>query len=232
MREFLSWTLSEVHPLAEALGFLEAIGPLEEMAAGAPNTAEQIRLRLKSELGGTDEVPTALLKFLAEQRENQVSQDVEGIAASCLESSTETSRLCEFLRHAQDNLRGGEQERIPFRPRPPAAIEISYPDKTSEIIDLAEQLIRIPSVTACPDERLDEVHRAAALVYDYLGNHGLAARMLDQGKYPAVLATFPGLTSVPVMLCGHIDVVPPEPDDTQFDPRIEGTTCGVVVLRI
>jgi succinyl-diaminopimelate desuccinylase len=25
-----------------------------------------------------------------------------------------------------------------------------------------------------------------------------------------------------VMLCGHIDVVPPEPDDTQFEPHIEG----------
>ena len=222
LREFLSWTLSEVHPLAEALGILEALGPLEEMAAGAPNTAEQIRLRVKSELGATDEVPSALLKILAEQRENQVSQDVEVIAASCLESSTETSRLCEFLQRAHDNLRGEDQVRIPFRPRPITVVEISYPDKTSEIIDLAQQLIRIPSVTACPEERLDEVHRAAALVYDYLSDHGLTVRMFDQGKYPAVLATFPGLTSIPVMLCGHIDVVLPEPDDTQFEPRTEG----------
>ena len=29
-------------------------------------------------------------------------------------------------------------------------IEISYPNKTAEILDLAQQLIRIPSVTACP----------------------------------------------------------------------------------
>jgi succinyl-diaminopimelate desuccinylase len=222
MREFLRWTISEVHPLAEALGILETLGPLEEMATGAPNTAEQIRLRLKSELGATDEVPTTLLKSLAEQRENQVSKDVELIAASCLDGSPETSRLCEFLQRAHDNLRGEEQARIPFRPRPITGMNISYPDKTSEIINLAEQLICIPSVTTGPEERLDEVRRAAALVYDYLSDHGLTVRIFDQGKYPAVLATFPGHSSIPIMLCGHFDVVPPEPDDTQFEPRIEG----------
>jgi acetylornithine deacetylase/succinyl-diaminopimelate desuccinylase-like protein/gamma-glutamyl:cysteine ligase YbdK (ATP-grasp superfamily) len=222
MREFLSWTLSQVQPLAEALELSEALKPLDEMAAGAPTTAEHIRSQLKAELGETDEVPTALLKFLAEQRENQVSRDVELIAASCLESPAETSRLCEFLQYAQDNLRGEAQLRIPFRPHPSAVIEISYPDKTSEIIALAEQLIRIPSVTASPDERLEEVQRAAGLVYDYLINHGLMVKLFNQAKYPAVLATFPGLSSAPVMLSGHFDVVPPEPDDSQFEPRLEG----------
>ena len=222
MREFLGWTLTEVRPLAEALEISEALKPLEEMAAGASNTAEHIRLKLKAELGATDEVPTDLLKFLAEQRENQVSRDVERIAAACLECPSETSRLCEFLQHAQDNIRGDEQVRIPFRPHLSASFDTSYPDKTSEIIALAEQLIRIPSVTACPDERLGEVNRAAGLVYDYLSNHGLTVKMFNGGKYPAVLATFPGLTSTPVMLSGHFDVVAPEPDDTQFEPRIEG----------
>ena len=71
-------------------------------------------------------------------------------------------------------------------------IEISYPDKTSEILDLAQQLIRIPVVTACPNERLDEVHRAGSLVDDYLRNAGLDVKYFD-GKYPAVYATFPKL---------------------------------------
>ena len=52
-------------------------------------------------------------------------------------------------------------------------IEPAYPDKTSEILDLAQQLIRIPSVTASPNERLEEVHRAGSLVDDYLRNAGL-----------------------------------------------------------
>jgi len=94
-------------------------------------------------------------------------------------------------------------------------------------------LIRIPSVTACPDERFDEVHRAGSLVDDYLRNAGLDVKYYD-GKYPAVYATFPeskvaepalslskGQKS-PILLTGHFDVVEPEPDDSQFTPRIEG----------
>ncbi|MGH2521913.1 MAG: M20 family metallopeptidase, partial [Anaerolineales bacterium] len=41
-------------------------------------------------------------------------------------------------------------------------------------------------------------------------------------QYPAVFAAFPGQTTAPVMLCGHFDVVPPDPDDSQFAPRVEG----------
>jgi acetylornithine deacetylase/succinyl-diaminopimelate desuccinylase-like protein/gamma-glutamyl:cysteine ligase YbdK (ATP-grasp superfamily) len=222
MRDFLGWTLLQVEPLAEALALTEALLPLHEMAGGGPNTAEHIRRSLKAELGSINEVPAELLKSLVEKRENQVRQDVEMIAASCLDIQSETTCIGEFVQHAHSNLRGNERERIPFRPRPSTEIDITYPDKTSEIIDLAEQLIRIPSVTACPEERLDEVQRASGLVYDYLSDHGLTVRLFNQGKYPAVLATFPGVTSAPVMLAGHFDVVPPEPDDIQFEPRIEG----------
>jgi len=109
-----------------------------------------------------------------------------------------------------------------------SSIESHYPDKTAEILDLAQHLICIPSVTACPDERLNEVRRAGTFIYDYLRNHGLEARYFD-GKYPAVYATFPqqGPSRVPhrtspILLSGHFDVVEPEPDDSQFIPRIEG----------
>jgi len=101
-------------------------------------------------------------------------------------------------------------------------IENRYADKTTEIVDLAQHLIRIPSVTACPAERLDEVHRAGTFIFDYLRNHGLDARFFD-GKYPAVYAKFPGAASSnPIWLAGHFDVVEPEPDDSQFTPRVEG----------
>ena len=144
---------------------------------------------------------------------------------------------------ARDRQRGRDDARhakrqnapIQFRPRPQAIIEVSYPDKTSEILDLAQQLIRIPGVTACPDERLDEVHRAGSLVDDYLRNAGLDVKYFD-GKYPAVYASFPKAEtsnekqdsslvtrpSSPILLTGHFDVVEPEPDDSQFTPRIEG----------
>ncbi len=56
--------------------------------------------------------------------------------------------------------------------------------------DLAQHLIRIPSITASPNERIDEVHRAGTFIYDYLRGHGFEPRYFD-GKYPAVYATFP-----------------------------------------
>jgi succinyl-diaminopimelate desuccinylase len=53
------------------------------------------------------------------------------------------------------------------------------------------------------------------------------------GKYPAIYATFPIAKSplpqrsisnlqYPILLTGHFDVVEPEPDDSQFAPRIDG----------
>ena len=109
--------------------------------------------------------------------------------------------------------------------------EKTYPDKTSEILDLAQQLIRIPSVTASPNERLDEVHRAGSLIDDYLRNAGLETKFFD-GKYPAAFARFPALSgggatvearvAKEILLTGHFDVVEPEPDDSQFTPLIEG----------
>lgn len=111
-------------------------------------------------------------------------------------------------------------------------IDMTYPNKTAEILDLAQQLIRIPSVTACPNERLDEVHRAATFVDDYLRGHGFETRYFD-GKYPAVYASFPTLPNPSpsgrgargegnILLSGHFDVVEPDPDDSQFIPRIDG----------
>ena len=222
MREFLGWTLSQVQPLAEALDSVEMLSPLQEMAAGGPNTAERLRSHIKAELGGSDEVPHEVLRSLAQQRETQVRRDVEMIAGSSLDCAEETLRLSEFLERAREDIRLELQTPITFRPNLKSDVKVNYPDKTSEILDLAQQLIRIPSVTACPEERLEEVRRAAALIYDDLSQNGLSVRLFDQDKYPAVLATFPGETAVPVMLSGHFDVVPPEPDDSQFEPHIEG----------
>ena len=100
-------------------------------------------------------------------------------------------------------------------------METTYPDKTAEVLDLAQHLIRIPSVTASPHERLEEVHRAGTFVYDYLKGHGAEVRYFD-GKYPAMLATFPTASPGSVLLTGHFDVVEPEPDDSQFVPRVDG----------
>jgi succinyl-diaminopimelate desuccinylase len=234
MRDFLKWTLKEVRPLAEALNLWNDLTPLIEISEGARNTAEKIRARLHAsrELGENDEVPMKVLKELHFEREVQVKSDVERIASDYASLGEESSKIAEFLQRGRDAARQSLQAPIRFRARAQAAIEISYPDKTSEILDLAQQLIRIPSVTASSNERLDEVHRAGSLIDDYLRGAGLEVKFFD-GKYPAIYATFSipnsklpqrtvSNTQSPVLLTGHFDVVEPEPDDSQFTPRIEG----------
>jgi succinyl-diaminopimelate desuccinylase len=225
VRDFLRWTLEQVRPLGEALGLWPHLAPIVEMASGAPNTAERMRERIKKEIGGLDAnaVPVDLLKELAIEREEQVKRDVETIAASVASLGEEAAKIRELLQRARDEVRHHDPlAPIRFRPRVEAIIAPHYPDKTSEVLDLAQQLIRIPSVTNCLEERLDEVHRAATLVFDYLRDAGLDVTYYNRSKYPAVLAAFPGRLAAPVMLCGHFDVVPPEPDDAQFEPRVEG----------
>ncbi|NCT21314.1 MAG: hypothetical protein CO094_00080 [Anaerolineae bacterium CG_4_9_14_3_um_filter_57_17] len=223
MREFLAWTLKELRPLAEALNLWQDLGPLEEMARGGPNTAEKIRARLRLELGENDEVPVSVLRELALEREYQVRADAEKIAAQFASLNGDAEKLGSLLQQARQDAR--QDNTLPIRFRAASGISLSenYPDKTSEILDLAQKLIRIPSVTACPNERLEEVHRAGTFIYDYLRGHGLEVKYFD-GKYPAVFAKFssPASHLSPILLTGHFDVVEPEPDDSQFIPRIEG----------
>jgi acetylornithine deacetylase/succinyl-diaminopimelate desuccinylase-like protein/gamma-glutamyl:cysteine ligase YbdK (ATP-grasp superfamily) len=241
MRDFLKWTLNEVKPLAEALNLWIDLTPLVEMSEGARNTAENIRARLQMELDDNDEVPLKVLKELHYEREAQVKGDVERIASKYgLLGDGESAKLAEYLQRGRDAARQVPNTPIQFRPRPQATIEISYSNKTAEILDLAQQLIRIPSVTASPNERLDEVHRAGSLIDDYLRNAGVDAKFFD-GKYPAVYAQFPSPNGREerregsplsqreraggereILLTGHFDIVEPDPDDSQFNPRIEG----------
>ena len=224
MREFLRRTLAELGPLAEALDRKELLEPLREMAGGAPNTATRVREELLKELGQETCVPLDLLRHLAEKREVEVSRDVERIAGELVCPGEDSAKWQELLGRARDEARREPGAPIRFQAPLGAWLGVSYPNKTAEIVDLAKQLIRIPSVTNAPPGqlRLDEVHRAATLIYDYLRQAELEVKIFDKGKYPAVLATFPGQSRAPVMLCGHFDVVAPDPDDSQFDPTLDG----------
>ncbi len=90
------------------------------------------------------------------------------------------------------------------------------------VLELAKELIAMPTVTNCAVERLDEVHACGRFIADFLGKAGLEVRLYDDGAYPSVLAGFPGGLTAPVTLGGHFDVVQPEPDDRQFEPQVEG----------
>jgi succinyl-diaminopimelate desuccinylase len=222
MRDFLRWTLAEVRPLAEALELWEDLMPLREMAVGAPNTSERLKQRLRREIGKTDEVPYELLEILSIEREEQVHKDIEEILGMYSHLGNETTKLGDVFLKAREETREHPDNPIDFRTRQLNRIEVNYPDKTSEVVDLAQQLIRIPSVTACPQERMNEVHQAAAFIEDYLRTQGVNIRLFNRSKYPAIFASLPGQMHAPVMLCGHFDVVAPEPDDSQFIPRVEG----------
>jgi acetylornithine deacetylase/succinyl-diaminopimelate desuccinylase-like protein len=91
-----------------------------------------------------------------------------------------------------------------------------------EILTLASDLVRIPTVTVGGPVRFDSLHRASDLIRSYLEDAGLDLVCFDEGEYPAILASFPGGSNAPVMICAHFDVVAPEPDDGQFEPYIDG----------
>ena len=224
MRAFLRWTLDELHPLAEALGRWEDLAPLEAMAQGAPNTADSVRREMRPLADRAGRIPIEALGELAEGRRRQVEHDVEVIASDVLRGGPEFAKLEELFWRARDEARHDPSAPIRFRPAPGSRVEAVYADKTGEVVELAMHLIRIPSVSeAVPElERLAEIRRAATFVYDYLRQAGLDVRAEEGGRYPAVYASFPDTPAPPVLLCGHFDVVAPDPDDGQFEPRLEG----------
>ena len=227
MRSFLAWTLDELQPLAEILDCWNDLQPLAEMAHGAPNTAEVLRSRLESEIGEDKIVPVEVLREMMQERRDEIKQDVESIAENYSILEGDSAKLSEFLQYARESVHADPEAPIRFRPRIETFVGTSYPDTTQEVIALASELIRIPSVTACPEERLNEVRRAATWIYDYARYRGLDVRYFYQDKYPARLIGFPGQIHTQVMLAGHFDVVAPEPDDRQFEPIIDGDyLCG------
>ncbi len=222
MREFLLWTLEEIRPLAEILKCWQDLQPLVDMARGAPNTAELIRTQLEHELGDNRIIPVDTLREMMQKREIDILHDVEYIAENYPMLGGDSTKISEYLQYARESVHADPGVPIRFQPRMETFVEIPYADTTQEVIALASQLIRIPSVTACPDERLNEVRRAATWIYDYSRYRGLDVRYFYQDKYPALLISFPDQVQAPVMLAGHFDVVAPEPDDSQFEPVIEG----------
>lgn len=222
MREFLRWTLVQIEELAGALDWREWLPPLREMAEGAPNTAEKLRARLRRDLGKARVVPLELMQQLVIEREQQVARDVARVIERVADAGDEAPKLRDTLHRVREA--AAADPSAPVRFDAPARIpaSVGVKDKTTEIVELAQHLIRIPSVTNCPNERVDEVVRAGRTIAGYLRDAGLEVRLFDQAKYPAVWASFPGQLTAPVMLSGHFDVVEPQPDDGQFDPVIEG----------
>ena len=223
MREFLKWTLGEVKQLAIALNMWDDLAPLQAMADGAGNTAEKMRSYIRSLIGSeSDEVPNELLSELAISREQQVAKDIDLIVSSLDEEGAENRKLLDLLQNARDEYYESPEVPVTFVTQRVSKVEFSYQDKTHEIVDLAQKLIQFPSVTACSNERIGEVKKLAHYINDFGHYRGLNIRFFNKSKYPALLIGFPEQLFAPVMFSGHFDVVEPEPDDSQFIPRVDG----------
>ena len=87
-------------------------------------------------------------------------------------------------------------------------------DACHEIVDLTQDLIRIPSMHARPSE----IMRCADFITDWCRRHGLSSRKVVHGGIPSVLVMPAGPARL--LLMSHIDVV--DAPEELFSPRIEG----------
>jgi succinyl-diaminopimelate desuccinylase len=230
VREYLRELLAEVEPLAEELGAAAQLEPLREMAGGGPNPAAGIRQWVLDHLDGSPRtsksgavvVPAEIVGAWFETRRTLVAGEAQSIAGASSELRSEWSKLAPLV--AGLRKMAGDRPELPVRLGVlDAELTIENADgRTAEVLHLAADLVRIPSVTNCPDERVREVFSCAGFIANFLTRGGLDVRLYDRGRYPAVLASFRGAPPATVMLSGHFDVVRPEPDDCQFQPRIEG----------
>ena len=230
VREYLGQQLTEIEPLAQALGVAEELEPLREMAGGGKNPAGAIRAWVMNRLagekrkapGGGIVVPSQLLGEWFDERRREVAKEVGSIAEAPESFGSDWTKLAPLvlgLRELSDQ-RPSMPVRV-GRAKDSFVVE-GVGDRTSEVLHLAADLVRIPSVTNCADERIDQVFSCAGFVANQLSCDGLDVRVFDRGRYPAVLASFSDGRAASITLSGHFDVVRPEPDDSQFDPRIQG----------
>ncbi len=230
VREHLGEMLAEIQPLADGLGVADELEPLREMAGGGPNPAEVTRRWVLDRIGdeqrrgpsGAVVVPPAVVEEWFNQRRRTIAQEVDSIASSPQAYDSEWNKLAPLVIGLHDITEsrptapvriGGARERL---------VVEGVGNRTREVLDLAANLVRIPSVTNCADERVDKVFSCAGFIANQLSRGGLDVRLFDRGRYPAVLASFAGAGPATVTLCGHFDVVRPDPDDSQFEPRIQG----------
>jgi succinyl-diaminopimelate desuccinylase len=230
VRQYVGQLLTEIEPLAEALGEPGGLEPLREMAGGGNNPAGDIRAWVLDRLGGEERqgpsggivVPPQLLGEWFDERRKRVAKEVESIAETPESFGSDWTKLAPLVL--------GLQELSDQRPSMPVRVGRAKDgivvegvgERTSEVLQLAADLVRIPSVTNCADERIDQVFSCAGFVANQLSCDGLDVRIFDRGRYPAVLASFSDAEASSITLCGHFDVVRPEPDDSQFEPRIQG----------
>ena len=224
LREWLADVLRDLEPLGEALGYQPYLAQLHEMSRGASNPAGHMREWFTRRLDGRDSrlVPPQLLREWLEEREKIVAAEVATAASRLHSLGDEAGKLAEIVRPFEDSCRANPTLPVQLVVHPAENRVAAVGGVVGDILALSSALVRIPSVTNCENERVGEVFRCARLLAGTLRDAGADVRLWDEGKYPALLAGFPGALLAPVTLSGHFDVVMPDPNDSQFDAYVEG----------
>jgi succinyl-diaminopimelate desuccinylase len=229
VRELLQELLEDLAPLVEGMDLAAEVEPLREMAGGGPNPASVIRSWFGDRMdaarrspSGLPLVPKELVREWYEKRQEEVARDALRVAEDHAIGGEQRPELLSLISNLENMVR--HQPAMPIRlavdSEPLVVTDVS--DRCSEVISLSAQLVRIPSVTNCPDERIDEVEVCGRFIAGLLLEAGCELTYYDRGRYPALVAGFPDALTAPVTLTGHFDVVEPDPDESQFVPRVVG----------
>ncbi|MCP4900285.1 MAG: M20/M25/M40 family metallo-hydrolase [bacterium] len=229
VREMLGYLLDEVDPLAEAFGRRKLLEPLIAMRRGEPNPASELRLQLKSAIGtgqrsstGQLVIPPEAIRELWSERRKLLADEVATLVETPTLGGQENAKLQPLITGLRKM--SNDNHSLPIQATTTPVLEPvrGVSDRVFSVLELACELVRIPSVTNCPEERISEVLRCAKYIASTVREGGLEVRLFEDGRYPSLMIGFPGQMSAPVTLSGHFDVVKPEPDDCQFEPRIDG----------
>lgn len=98
-----------------------------------------------------------------------------------------------------------------------------FAENLARYVDEWRELVAFPSVSADPVHH-DDCSRCAEWLVTHLTNMGFSSRLLDTGTRPAVFAERRGAEDKPtVLLYGHYDVQPADPEDAWTSPPFELT---------
>ncbi len=152
------------------------------MAGGGPNPSAEIRSWVRQQLG--DDARTSKSGAIVVPRRRRslpgLKTGVRGWPAKCSRSLKRPRPIYRGEWAKMAPLVDGLRTMASDRPEMPVTIgdtgaELrieNVGDRTADVLRLAADLIRIPSVTNCPDERVDEVFSCAGFV----ANSPLAGR--------------------------------------------------------
>lgn len=113
-----------------------------------------------------------------------------------------------------------------------SAFQSYLQDHQARLLDELTAFLKIPSISTDSTRRGD-VRRAATFLNEKLEALGFQTELAETARHPAVLACYQAGESLPtVLIYGHYDVQPPDPEELWHSPPFEPTVKdGVITAR-